>query len=339
MGSRCPKCMNRNVYDSSLLPQPTLELAAHNWRIARPELFQRQNQVISLQQLIQSASPQHAEDNPRKRQKSDPDSYTRQSPPRRRSARNHRSSKASNGIESVVIEDSGSDVPDDEGQDDASKTSKDYRKMEANDMVECPLCQYTFTLVALNRHLDKGTCSPGDPEPSPQERGLHTSKTNGPSPAWFQKPAQCAVQPKKKIVRPNYDMLKQSELKRVLEEFRLSTNGERKRLVDRHRFWTNIYNANLDASERMRKSDMQLRRDLEAWERAQDLAIQSGGLSEKKTKAWALDHQDDFRRLAMQARMSHQHDRSKHTQGHDKTASHEKINEHQETRDDSKDTG
>lgn len=107
MGSRCPTCMGRNVYDSSLLPQPTLELAAQHWRHARPQLYKRQSLVQSLQQRLleeQAASAStssaktgasaHQSSNdtlPHKRPKmcgsSSQTPPTPSSPPRRRSAR------------------------------------------------------------------------------------------------------------------------------------------------------------------------------------------------------------------------------------------------------------
>jgi hypothetical protein len=41
-GHHCPKCMMKNVHDSSLVPQPIIETAAEAWKLARPELFKRQ---------------------------------------------------------------------------------------------------------------------------------------------------------------------------------------------------------------------------------------------------------------------------------------------------------
>lgn len=216
----------------------------------------------------------------------------------------------------------------------------------ASDMVECPLCGHSFTLVALNRHLDKGTCQPGDPEPSPQERGLpiaprEANGTTSGRAGWFQKqqsassgsgagsstlegssgtfvlspsPSMSAA-PRKKLVRPNYDMVKLPDLKRLLEEHRLASSGDRKRLVERHRMWANLFNANLDASEKMRKTESQLRRELETWERAQDHALHHCGVSEKRAKTWTTDYADDFRRLAQQARESHLRNRLKHKEG------------------------
>lgn len=282
------------------------------------------------------------------------DEAVQASPPRRRSTRSisarQGEGRFKSNVESVVVDDTSDDEEEEEvsssgteqgrrspsrsrrGLHDGAhgKTSKDYRSMQATDVVECPSCQHTFTYRALNIHLDKGTCKPGDPEPSLQERGLpapQPSRSSGNG--WFNNKSQGpsgkltpenttasqSFTPRKKLVRPNYDMLKGADLKRMLDEWRLGTTGERKRMVERHRKWINLYNANLDASERMRKSDAVLRKELQMWEHAQDEALQSGaasGVTEKKAKTWALDHRDDFDRLARQARESHLRDRGKH---------------------------
>jgi hypothetical protein len=34
-GKHCPKCMRKDVYDSSLIPQPIIENAAEAWKLAR----------------------------------------------------------------------------------------------------------------------------------------------------------------------------------------------------------------------------------------------------------------------------------------------------------------
>lgn len=185
-----------------------------------------------------------------------------------------------------------------------------------------------FTLVALNQHLDKGTCQPGDPEPSLKERGLPTVQGSNPSTAaggssWFQrsnmpsnhilsnKQSQSPLQQaRKRLARPNYSFVKEAEIRKMLEEYRLATAGSKERLIERHRQWVTLYNANLDASERIRKSDVGLRKDLAEWERGQDdgqkkAKAKAKAMTEEKAKAWEQANSNHFKDLERKARESY----------------------------------
>lgn len=105
-------------------------------------------------------------------------------------------------------------------------------------------------------------------------------------------------------------------------------------MTERLRQWVNLFNANLDASEKNRKSLWSLQRDLQEWERGQDAAERSkskgGALPEKKAKTWAVslqslgrcvealtsatqsDNSDQFAQLIAQARVSNQQNRQAH---------------------------
>lgn len=353
MSGRCPKCMNKNVYDSSLLPQPTLENVALQWRNARSKLYNMQQARLQEQAARASSSSRNGNTiGKRSRDEPDRSSSSPSSPHLRRSKRSAsaRQTGTPSYAEHVTIDDSSQDEYEDiQSSDPERKTptpqphpqqnqsdTKDYRQIGASDLVQCPMCQHTFTYRALNIHLDKGTCSPDDPEPSPQERGLSALKvgnanatstsawlkSNGPSnglssPSLATQTSSNASKAtvkedrRKKLVRPAYDMLKMNDIKKLLKDWQLNSAGnDRKRMVERHRKWINIFNANLDASEKVRKSNATLRQELDQWERAQDEA--SNGLSEKRAKTWAMDHKTDFATLARLAKETHLRDRSKH---------------------------
>ncbi|KDN44705.1 hypothetical protein K437DRAFT_274491 [Tilletiaria anomala UBC 951] len=63
--------------------------------------------------------------------------------------------------------------------------------LHAQSEVPCPSCNFTFTLAALNRHIDRRqlACSPNDPLPSRSERGLEVqaapSASKKDSRSWF----------------------------------------------------------------------------------------------------------------------------------------------------------
>lgn len=349
MGGRCPKCMNKNVYDSSLLPQPTLENAALQWRNARTQLYNMQ-QARLLEQAARASSSSNGQLTGKRSRDEVDRSSSPSSPHLRRSKRSTSARKAESPsyAEHLSVDDSSQDeyeemqnsYPDSKSTPQQNKSdTKDYRQIGASDLVQCPMCQHTFTYRALNIHLDKGSCSPSDPEPSPRERGLTEIKASNPmatsTSTWLKSnggsnglasssPAGSTNRihessskglikedRRKKIVRPTYDMLKLNDIKKLLRDWQLNFAGnDRKRIVERHRKWINLYNANLDASEQARKSDIALRKELEQWERAQDEV--NSGLSEKRAKTWAMDHKTDFAALAKMARDSHLRDRSKH---------------------------
>lgn len=166
---------------------------------------------------------------------------------------------------------------------DASTRASDL-ELKADDLVECPICSHKFTVTALNRHLDSAKCYPGFPEPSPEVRGL-ASKPAKVTSSWFTKgvssststntdAATTSMANEKRLVRPQYNLRTERELRKLLEDAGLPSNGDREKMVERHRQWVNIWNANLD-STKARRNVPQLRKDLAAWER---------------TKASAKDH-------------------------------------------------
>lgn len=67
----------------------------------------------------------------------------------------------------------------------------------------------------------------------------------------------------------NYAMLSESALRKKLKELNVPSWGSKALLIKRHREWLNIYNSNCDASETVRKSQRELLKELDGWERTQ----------------------------------------------------------------------
>lgn len=83
----------------------------------------------------------------------------------------------------------------------------------------------------------------------------------------------------------------------------LPASGTKDRLIDRHRHWVNLYNANLDAAPALRASISSLRKQLRQWERAQDESLCSKTITtEKQAQSWLKANQDTYASLAAQAR-------------------------------------
>lgn len=194
---------------------------------------------------------------------------------------------------------------------DETPTRDTNRELKADDLVQCPICSHRFTVTALNRHLDSANCYPGFPEPSPEDRGL-ASKPAKPTSAWFTKgstsaPAD-AMANEKRLVRPQYNLRSDRELRKLLDDAGLPTTGDREKMIERHRQWVNIWNANLD-STKARRSAAQLRKDLAAWERTRASAKDHSAHVDKQKATWVKSNKEQFDDLIAKAKMGVVRDR------------------------------
>lgn len=171
----------------------------------------------------------------------------------------------------------------------------DYRELGAEDTVQCPICQHAFTTVALNEHLDRG-CTPGRASPPRAPSGRMD--------AWLGVRApQEELREAKRLTRPQYQLKSERDMRKMLEvrdpmcrrcspaqSLGLSSTGNKDRLVERHRQWVNLFNANLDAAPAHRESLRSLRRQLSAWERSQDDAAAQAKMpaSQKHYRQWLV---------------------------------------------------
>lgn len=184
------------------------------------------------------------------------------------------------------------------GQDASAKVSD--RELKADDLVECPICSHKFTVTALNRHLDSARCYAGFPEPSAEERGLASKPAKSTS-SWFTKgPSSSSsttttaitdgavnMSNEKRLVRPQYNLKSERDLRKLLDDAGLPTSGDREKMVERHRQWINIWNANLD-STKARRSAAQLRKDLAAWERTKTSAKDHSAHVDRQKTTWIV---------------------------------------------------
>lgn len=167
----------------------------------------------------------------------------------------------------------------------------------------------------MNQHLDKG-CEASDPDPSP--------KGGVKSLPWFQKPSKFTTKrsttsaSRSKIARPNYNVMKEADIRKMLSESQLPKVGSRERIIERHRQWVTLYNANLDASEKAQKTDVQLRRELAEWDRGHDESLRSKStnksMTEDAAKLYQETNRDHFQDLIKIARESHAKNKAAHQQ-------------------------
>ncbi|PWN45463.1 hypothetical protein IE81DRAFT_320226 [Ceraceosorus guamensis] len=338
-GQECPKCRAK-AQDSHLTPQIALETAAEAWRDARARLYDLQtarkaaaegakSEATSPRGLKRKASEEpNTSTSSSRTALSPPNSSLRQTRSSSRRQETNAVGPSSKPEYVVVSDDDDGDVsyvpsnhasPSKRGSPSKKSPAKAPPEADASERVQCPLCSHTFTLAALNRHLDRGVpCSPDDPPPIAAESGLATPRSTM-STGWFTAKAQgngASIPKGAKLVRPPYVSLREKQIRELLMEHRLSIAGSKERRIERHRHWVNIYNANLDASERNRRTVAQLRREMEEWDKGQDDAerqkARGGAISEKRAKDWAGHHNAQFSELTAAARDSHRRNREAH---------------------------
>lgn len=182
------------------------------------------------------------------------------------------------------------------------------RELKADDLVECPICSHKFTLSALHRHLDSVSCYPGFPEPSPEERGLAPKSAKPSSSSWLtlatihSDATSSMAASEKRLHRPQYNLKSDRDLRKLLDDAGLPTSGDREKLVERHRQWVNLWNANLD-STKARRSTLQLRKELAAWERAKWSAKDHSALVDRQKTSWIQSNKSQFHSLIEKARI------------------------------------
>lgn len=173
-------------------------------------------------------------------------------------------------------------------------------KPQDNGLVECPLgCGKRMKIEAVEPHLDR--C---EDEKEAEKRaksrtpvgGLRSSK---PSP-------RNTPRPQDRISELNYSLLKETAMRKKMDELGLPNFGNKQLMVRRHTEWVNLWNANCDSSNA--RSKRELLHDLDIWERTQGgrapTTNQGYGIMRKDFdgNGWANKNKDDFSRLIADAR-------------------------------------
>lgn len=169
----------------------------------------------------------------------------------------------------------------------------------ADGLVPCPVCDKKMKAWQVFQHLE--TC-PG-PSPAP------TSSSSTPSFGHRQQRQDKTID---RLPALNYSMLKEQALRKKLNELGISSQGPRVLLEKRHREWLTVWNANCDAAQPKKRSE--LLQDLEIWERTQggrapttSKALQAAAAIKDKDfdgAAWAAKHNSSFKDLIASARKS-----------------------------------
>lgn len=172
-------------------------------------------------------------------------------------------------------------------------------------LVACPICSWRMKPEKVDRHLD--TDCPGEPRPQPSQFKPKNLGFPSTRPA-----ANNMTKPQERLSPLNYSMLKDTAMRKRLQELGVSSSGSRQLLEKRHKEWVMIWNANCDSARPKSKSE--LLRDLDTWERTQGGNAPSTSHSanlgaqikdkEFDGSGWASKHSDSFKDLIANARKS-----------------------------------
>ncbi|KAF2164906.1 hypothetical protein M409DRAFT_67610 [Zasmidium cellare ATCC 36951] len=165
--------------------------------------------------------------------------------------------------------------------------------------VECPLgCGKRMKEVDVFTHLDR--CED-------EKKQASRSKARTPLNGFGRSASGHNARPQDRINELNYSMMKELALKKKLKDVGIPDWGTKQLLIQRHREWVNIWNANCDSNHPRSKRDLLY--DLDVWERTQGgRAPNPNGLSSTIMKkdfdgdAYSKRHQDEFSRLIADAK-------------------------------------
>lgn len=225
--------------------------------------------------------------------------------------------------------------------------NKELKDISATDVFPCPMCTFSGTLQALNRHLDTpGACPTSDDPSKKNGNGAGGKGMSG----WFSKGSSSnsggPSAPLVKLKRPQYQLLSEKALRKLCEESGLTTTGHRSLLEARHRRWIDLFNSDLDASPAYRRGVGKLKKEMREWEKGREReeaekarskgvststssssssttsssmgghhassAAPNVGASEEERRAYAHAQRDHFKEIVEQARMSHQKNKVVH---------------------------
>lgn len=177
------------------------------------------------------------------------------------------------------------------------------KRNEMDKIVQCCMCPQRVLLKHINEHMDSGC-----------KKFIHKvlqdndMKKIHESNSFFESPTRISLRPTRSASTPqlgsskdenrkrkadlNYHGLKTTKLNEILAKDGLSTWGETKHKIKRHKYWTDLYNANLDQKNPL--PDDKLRRQLEAWESELD------GKRTTVGEGYLRDHASDFDKLVQE---------------------------------------
>ena len=230
--------------------------------------------------------------------------------PSQRQTRSRTQRASSSQQQEVVVLDS-----EDDGEDEDDNYQPD------DGLVPCPICKTRMKEDAVFLHLDR--CDGQKTETKPpravrrsvilsvesSRKLTHSSAPKFPNENTRTKP-QSNDREKKRLPQLNYSLLRDSALKKKLQELGIPAWGSKQLMMRRHIEWVNLYNSNCDSS--FPRSNRDLLKDLDTWEHTQGGHSSNGGMPVNGGKGvmrkdfdgqgWAQQNKGQFAELIANAR-------------------------------------
>lgn len=173
-------------------------------------------------------------------------------------------------------------------------------KPKDDGLIECPLgCGKRMKIEAVEPHLDR--C---EDEKEAEKKAKSQTSTGGLNSSRASQ--RNTLRPQDRISELNYSLLKETAMRKKMDELGLPSFGSKQLMVRRHTEWVNLWNANCDSSNS--RSKRELLHDLDTWERTQGgrapTTNQGYGIMRKDFdgNSWANKNKVDFSRLIADAR-------------------------------------
>ncbi|EIN08006.1 hypothetical protein PUNSTDRAFT_69405 [Punctularia strigosozonata HHB-11173 SS5] len=190
------------------------------------------------------------------------------------------------------------------------KHSDSNTPQDDDDLVQCPICQTFVLMDVINSHMDNNCAALKPPDSKPRSKSGSKTKQKA---AWSQLMSG-AQQGKGKdrdlseledrLPKQSYDMLNDKQVRHLLQEHDLSTIGDRKTLIARHKRWVITYNANLDRAPKRRQTLATLRADLKKWESEHKGTTSKPVSAVSDSEAHQRTHKTQFAALVAAARQT-----------------------------------
>lgn len=278
---KCPACRTADQANK-LRNNWQLQEVVNTFLAARPQALKVARQEREEENRRRSSK--------RKRAVLESDDIAEAEPAGRTTRAKSRRIAASQGSQADVIE-----VGDSDGE-------SDYESEQPPDdgLVECPLgCGKRMKIEAVEPHLDR--C---EDERKAESRSQSRTPINGFASA--RPSSRQATRPQDRIAELSYSMLRETALRKKLNELGIPGFGTKQLMVKRHIEWVNLWNANCDSNHP--RSKRELLHDLDTWERTQGGRAPNGTMGSTVMRkdfdgqGWASKNKDEFSRLIADAR-------------------------------------
>ncbi|KDQ12277.1 hypothetical protein BOTBODRAFT_34557 [Botryobasidium botryosum FD-172 SS1] len=170
--------------------------------------------------------------------------------------------------------------------------------------VSCPICIEYMPMIELNEHLDRNCAAPRKKFKADEGKLAWQSLLNGKGKA-KEKPRlkngtkkRSPSPPPTRMVKHNYHIMSEKDIRALLTDASLSTDGSKKAMVARHSHFVTLFNANLDTMRP--KSRKELIKELEAWEAGKEMDDRQKKKRKEKvedTKQYEAANQDQFKSM------------------------------------------